>query len=63
VEGIEGFVLHKGSIVSQLPRDILALKGAMSAVGCKSMKEFYENARLEVQSTGSHREGGTSVID
>ena len=62
VEGVEGFVLHKGSLVSQLPRDILALRGSLSTAGCKTLRELYENARLEVQTTSSHLEGGASVI-
>lgn len=62
VEGVEGFVLHKGSLPSQLPKDILALKGAISTAGCKNLKEFYENARLEVQTTSSHQEGSASII-
>jgi IMP dehydrogenase len=62
VEGVEGFVLHKGSLASQLPKDILALKGSMSTAGCKSLRELYEDARAEVQTTSSHLEGGASVI-
>ncbi len=62
VEGVEGFVLHKGSMSTQLPNDVFALKGSMSTVGRKTLREFYENARLEVQTTSSHMEGGTSVI-
>lgn len=62
VEGVEGFVLHKGSLSSQLPKDILALKGSMSTAGCRTLREFYERARLELQTTSSHLEGGTSVI-
>ena len=63
IEGIEGFVLHKGSLASRLPTDVLAIRGALSAAGCRSLREFYENARLEVQTAGSHREGGTSVME
>lgn len=62
IEGVEGFVLHKGRLSEQLPKDILALKGSMSASGSRTIREFYENARLEVQTTSSHMEGGTSVI-
>jgi IMP dehydrogenase len=62
IEGVEGFVLHKGSLVSQVPRDILALKGSMSEAGSRPLREMYEKARLEIQTTSSHLEGGTSVI-
>jgi IMP dehydrogenase len=62
VEGVEGFVLHKGSLASQLPRDVFALKGSLSTAGCKTLREFYENARLELQTTSSHLEGGPSII-
>jgi IMP dehydrogenase len=62
IEGVEGFVLHKGTLSKQLPQDILALKGSLSTSGSKNLKEFYEQARLEVQTTHSHTEGGTSVI-
>ncbi len=62
IEGVEGFVLHKGSLASQLPKDILALKGSLSTAGCRNIRELYENARLEIQTTSSHAEGGTSVI-
>jgi IMP dehydrogenase len=62
VEGVEGFVLHKGSLASQLPKDTLALKGSLSTAGCKNLREFYENTRLEVQTTTSHQEGGASII-
>ncbi len=62
VEGVEGFVLHKGSLITQLPMDMLALRGSLSTAGCKTIRELYENARLEVQTTSSHLEGGTSVI-
>ncbi|MCK4714550.1 MAG: IMP dehydrogenase [Candidatus Aenigmarchaeota archaeon] len=62
VEGVEGFVLHKGRLGSQLPNDIMAVKGSMSAAGCSTLREFYENVRLELQTTNSHSEGGTSII-
>ena len=62
VEGVEGFVLHKGMLADQIPRDILALRGSLSSAGCSSIREFYEKARLEIQTTSSHSEGGTSVI-
>jgi IMP dehydrogenase len=62
VEGVEGFVLHKGKLGSHLPNDILALKGSMSTAGCSTLREFYENAMLELQTTNSHSEGGTRII-
>ncbi len=62
IEGVEGFVLHKGSLSAQVSRDVLALKGSMSTAGCRTLSELYERARLEVQTTSSHSEGGTSVI-
>ena len=62
IEGVEGFVLHKGSMEDQLPNDVLAVKGSLSTAGCRNLREFYENSILEIQTTISHSEGGTSVI-
>jgi IMP dehydrogenase len=62
IEGVEGFVLHKGKLSDQIPRDVFALKGSLSTAGASNLRELYENARLEIQTTSSHTEGGTSVI-
>jgi len=62
IEGVEGFVLHKGSMDGQLPKDVFAVKGSLSTAGCRNLREFYDNATLEIQTTSSHSEGGTSVI-
>lgn len=62
VEGDEGYVLHKGGLHEQLPKDILAIKGALSSCGCRNVKEFYQNARLELQSPDTHREGGLNIL-
>jgi IMP dehydrogenase len=62
IEGVEGFVLHKGRLGAHLPNDILALKGSISTAGCRSLREFYEKSRLEMQTSSSHSEGGTRII-
>lgn len=61
-EGIEGFVLHKGSISKHLPTDIYAVKGAIAGAGCKNLREFYDKVKLEIQTGGSQREGETHVL-
>ncbi len=61
-EGIEGFVLHKGSISKHLPTDIYAVKGAMAGAGCRNLQEFYQKAKLEVQTTGSRVEGEPRLL-
>lgn len=62
IEGDEGYVLHKGSLKDQLPEDIMAIKSAISASGCKNLKQFYQKSKLEVQSTKSFREGGLNIL-
>ncbi len=62
VEGIEGFVLHRGSISKHLPTDIYAVKGAMAGAGCRNIHEFYQKAKLEIQTGGSQTEGETHVL-
>lgn len=62
IEGEEGYVLHKGSIHKQLPKDIMAIKGAISSSGCKNLKEFYKHAILELQSPEAFKEGGLNIL-
>ncbi len=62
VEGEEGYVLYKGSLMKLLPRDLMALKGTMSSCGCKTLREFYRETRVERQSLESLREGSTNVF-
>jgi IMP dehydrogenase len=62
IEGDEGYVLHKGSIHKQLPKDFLAIRGALSSCGCRNLKEFYQRAKLELQSPESYREGGLNIL-
>ncbi len=61
-EGIEGFVLHKGSISKHLPTDIYAVKGAIAGAGCSNLREFYHKAKLEIQTGGSQAEGETHLL-
>ncbi len=62
IEGEEGYVLLKGSLHSNLPRDLKAIRGTLSSCGCRNLREFYENVRVERQSVESKREGGTSIF-
>ena len=62
IEGEEGYVLHKGSLHENIPRDIKALQGTLSSCGCSDLEEFREHVRLERQSVGSQQEGGTSIL-
>lgn len=62
VEGEEGWVLHKGSLHEQLPRDILTLKGTISACGCRGLQDFYKNAKVELQTGEAYKEGGTNIL-
>ncbi|MEW6277782.1 MAG: IMP dehydrogenase [Candidatus Eremiobacterota bacterium] len=62
VEGEEGYVLFKGSLSKLLPRDLAALRGTLSSCGCKNLREFYREVRVERQSTESVREGSTNVF-
>lgn len=61
-EGIEGFVLHKGSISKHLPTDTYAVRGAIAGAGCSNIQEFYQKAKLEVQTGGSQTEGETHLL-
>ncbi len=62
IEGEEGFVLLKGSLHDSVPRDLKAIQGTLSSCGCRDLSDFRQNALLEFQSTGSQREGGTSIF-
>ena len=62
IEGEEGFVLHKGRLRDQLPKDLLALKAAISGAGFNNLAGFHKGVKLEMQSADSYREGGTSII-
>lgn len=62
IEGEEGYVLFKGSLHDVMPRDLKAVKGAISSCGCKDLDEFRREVRLERQSLGSQQEGGTSIF-
>ena len=62
IEGEEGYVLYKGSLHHNLPRDLRAMQGTLSSCGCASLREFYENVQVERQSGESQREGGTNIF-
>ncbi len=62
VEGEEGYVLYKGSLHKNLPRDLRALQGTLSSCGSASLREFYETVQVERQSGESQREGGTNIF-
>ncbi len=62
IEGEEGFVLHKGSLKDQLPKDLLALKAAISGSGFNNIADFHGGVKLEMQSGDSYREGGTNIL-
>jgi IMP dehydrogenase len=62
IEGIEGFVLHKGSVSKHLPNDIHAVKGAIAGAGCRNLQEFYQKVKLEIQTSGSQVEGETHLL-
>ncbi|MGE0492819.1 MAG: IMP dehydrogenase [Vulcanimicrobiota bacterium] len=62
IEGEEGYVLYKGSLHKNLPRDMKALQGTISSCGSASLREFYETVQVERQSVESQREGGTNIF-
>jgi len=62
VEGEEGFVLHKGTINDQLPKDVMALSAAVSGAGFNNLRDFHKGVKLEMQSGDSFREGGTNIL-
>ena len=62
IEGEEGYVLHKGKLSEQLPKDILAVKAALSSSGCRNLEEFRNHAKLELQTSEAYREGGTNIL-
>jgi IMP dehydrogenase len=62
IEGEEGLVLYKGMLRDYLPKDVLAIKGGMSACGCKNLEEFHTKARIIRQSALSNIEGATSIL-
>jgi IMP dehydrogenase len=62
IEGEEGYVLYKGTLHKNLPRDLQAIRGTLSSCGCHDLRDFYTNVEVERQTVDSQREGGTSIF-
>lgn len=57
VEGVEGFVEYAGRLRDNLPETIAKIKASMGTCGVMNIKEFHQNAELELVSALSIREG------
>ncbi len=57
VEGVEGFVQYAGKLRDNLPETLSKIKASMSSCGVTNIREFHENAELEIVSALSIREG------
>ena len=57
VEGVEGRVKWAGKLEDELPETLSKIKASMSSCGCQNLREFRENAVLEVVSELAIREG------
>ncbi len=62
VEGEEGYVLHKGKLEEGLPKDANTLCYILSGNGCRTITEFYQNAKIELSSEAARQEEGVSII-
>ncbi|MCF7919203.1 MAG: IMP dehydrogenase [Candidatus Cloacimonetes bacterium] len=57
VEGVEGFVEYAGRLRDNLEETLAKIRSSMSTSGSANIKEFHENAELELISALSIREG------
>ncbi len=57
LEGVEGFVEYAGKLRENYPELLTKIKAAMSSCGCGSIPDLHANARLELVSSLSIREG------
>jgi IMP dehydrogenase len=57
VEGVEGFVQYAGKLRDNLPETLSKIKASMSSCGVTTIREFHEQAELEIVSALSIREG------
>jgi IMP dehydrogenase len=57
VEGVEGLVEYSGHLRDNLDETLMKIKSAMGTCGAKNLEEFHQNARLELVSALSIREG------
>ena len=56
-EGISGFVPYAGSVYEVITVSAQRLKSTFSTVGAGSIRQFHENAVLELQSPSAHADG------
>ncbi|MBW3015308.1 IMP dehydrogenase [Candidatus Woesearchaeota archaeon] len=61
-EGVDGFVPYAGLLDENLVRDLAKIKATMSSAGCERIKEFQENAVIELISEQSRKEGNVHDI-
>ena len=57
VEGVEGFVEYAGKLVDSLSGTLAKIRASMASCGCCSIEELHRNARVELVSGLSIREG------
>jgi len=57
LEGVEGFVEYAGKLKDNLPELAAKIRAAMSSCGCATIAALHEEARLELVSALSIREG------
>ena len=62
IEGEEGYIPFKGNLEDGFPKDLNCIKGILASNGCKTIKDFHKNAKVELQSEKSYVEGGTNII-
>ena len=62
VEGVSGFVDQAGPLAGNLPQTLAKLRAAMSSCGVATIAELHQQARLELVSALSIREGGVHDI-
>ncbi len=57
VEGVEGFVEYAGKLADNLAGTLAKIQASMASCGCHSIEELHRNARVELVSGLSIREG------
>lgn len=67
IQGVEGFVVDKGSVRTFLPYLAQSLRHSMQEVGCRTIADMHEalaNARLrfERRSSSAQKEGGVHSL-
>ena len=62
VEGEEGYVPYKGRLGEELPKDVNTLRYILSSNGCRTIPEFYKEAKLELSSEAARGEEGVGII-